>query len=80
MSDSELRQVVEAAMEELSVPGVALGIIHEGKEQTAGFGVTNVIVAVAVGFVAPFARVTRGDVLAVKEEPYVEAAMKNTGT
>jgi peptide/nickel transport system permease protein len=39
-----------------------------------GFGVTNVIVAVAVGFVAPFARVTRGDVLAVKEEPYVEAA------
>ena len=39
-----------------------------------GFGVTNVIIAVAVGFVAPFARVTRGDVLAVKEEPYIEAA------
>ena len=39
-----------------------------------GFGVTNVIVAVAVGFVPPFARVTRGDVLAVKEEPYIEAA------
>jgi peptide/nickel transport system permease protein len=39
-----------------------------------GFGVTNVIVAVAVGFIAPFARVTRADVLAVKEEPYVEAA------
>jgi ABC-type dipeptide/oligopeptide/nickel transport system permease subunit len=39
-----------------------------------GFGVLNVIVAVAVGFVAPFARVTRGDVLAVKEEPYIEAA------
>jgi peptide/nickel transport system permease protein len=39
-----------------------------------GFGVTNVIIAVAVGFVAPFARVTRADVLAVKEEPYVEAA------
>jgi peptide/nickel transport system permease protein len=39
-----------------------------------GFGVKNVIVAVAVGFVPPFARVTRGDVLAVKEEPYVEAA------
>jgi ABC-type dipeptide/oligopeptide/nickel transport system permease subunit len=39
-----------------------------------GFGVRNVIVAVAVGFVPPFARVTRGDVLAVKEEPYVEAA------
>jgi len=39
-----------------------------------GFGVRNVIIAVAVGFVAPFARVTRGDVLAVKEEPYIEAA------
>jgi ABC-type dipeptide/oligopeptide/nickel transport system permease subunit len=39
-----------------------------------GFGVSNVIIAVAVGFVAPFARVTRADVLAVKEEPYIEAA------
>jgi ABC-type dipeptide/oligopeptide/nickel transport system permease subunit len=39
-----------------------------------GFGVRNVIIAVAVGFIAPFARVTRADVLAVKEEPYVEAA------
>ncbi|MBI2207159.1 MAG: ABC transporter permease [Candidatus Rokubacteria bacterium] len=39
-----------------------------------GFGVTNVIIAVGVGFIAPFARVTRADVLAVKEEPYIEAA------
>jgi len=39
-----------------------------------GFGVRNVIIAVAVGFIAPFARVTRADVLAVKEEPYIEAA------
>jgi ABC-type dipeptide/oligopeptide/nickel transport system permease subunit len=39
-----------------------------------GFGVKNVIIAVAVGFIAPFARVTRADVLAVKEEPYIEAA------
>lgn len=39
-----------------------------------GFGVINVIIAVGVGFVAPFARVTRADVLAVKEEPYIEAA------
>jgi ABC-type dipeptide/oligopeptide/nickel transport system permease subunit len=39
-----------------------------------GFGVANVIIAVAVGFIAPFARVTRGDVLAVKEEPFIEAA------
>lgn len=39
-----------------------------------GFGVRNVIIAVAVGFIAPFARVTRADVLAVREEPYIEAA------
>lgn len=39
-----------------------------------GLGVRNVILAVAVGYIAPFARVTRGDVLAAKEETYIEAA------
>jgi peptide/nickel transport system permease protein len=39
-----------------------------------GFGVRNVIIAVAVVSIAPFARVTRSDVLAVREEPYIEAA------
>ena len=39
-----------------------------------GLGVRNVIIAVAVVSIAPFARVTRGDVLAVREEPYIEAA------
>ena len=39
-----------------------------------GFGVRNVIIAVAVVSIAPFARVTRGDVLAIREEPYIEAA------
>lgn len=39
-----------------------------------GLGVRNVILAIAVGYIAPFARVTRGDVLAVKEEAYIEAA------
>jgi peptide/nickel transport system permease protein len=39
-----------------------------------GFGVRNVIIAVAVVSIAPFARVTRGDVLAVREVPYIEAA------
>src|SRR5687768_12400291 len=29
-------------MERLHVPGVAVGVQHEGKEHTAGFGVTNV--------------------------------------
>ena len=39
---AELRQVVETAMEELGVPGVALGLIRDGQEYTAGFGITNV--------------------------------------
>ncbi|MBI4641314.1 MAG: ABC transporter permease [Candidatus Tectomicrobia bacterium] len=39
-----------------------------------GPSVNNVIIAVAVGYIAPFARVTRGDVLGVREETYVEAA------
>jgi peptide/nickel transport system permease protein len=39
-----------------------------------GLGVRNIIIAVAVVSIAPFARVTRGDVLAVREEPYIEAA------
>lgn len=39
-----------------------------------GFGVRNVILAVAIVSIAPFARVTRGDVLAVREEPSIEAA------
>lgn len=34
--------VVTANMKELGVPGVALGIFHEGKTVTRGFGVTNV--------------------------------------
>ena len=39
-----------------------------------GLGMVNIIMAVAIGFIAPFARVTRGDVLSVREETYVEAA------
>src|SRR4029453_7643581 len=39
-----------------------------------GFGEKTVILPVAVGVTAPFPRVPRADVLAVKEEPYIEAA------
>jgi peptide/nickel transport system permease protein len=39
-----------------------------------GLGLINIIIAVAVGMIAPFARVTRGDVLAIRGEVYVEAA------
>ena len=38
----ELAGVVQGHMERLHVPGVALGVLHEGREQTAGLGVTNV--------------------------------------
>jgi ABC-type dipeptide/oligopeptide/nickel transport system permease subunit len=39
-----------------------------------GLGLQNVILALAVTFAGMFARVTRGDVLALKSEPFVEAA------
>ena len=35
-------EVVQARMAELGVPGVALGVLHDGRVETAGFGVTNV--------------------------------------
>jgi peptide/nickel transport system permease protein len=49
-------------------------ILAIGLMAVLGLGLVNIIIAVAVGFIAPFARVTRGDVLAVREEAYVEAA------
>jgi hypothetical protein len=38
----ELCAQVRADMERLHVPGVVVGVLNEGKEQIAGFGVTNV--------------------------------------
>jgi len=49
-------------------------ILTIGLIAVLGPSVNNVIIAVAVGYIAPFARVTRGDVLGVREETYVEAA------
>jgi len=37
-----LHEQIRSAMQRLGVPGIAVGILHEGKEHTAGFGVTNV--------------------------------------
>ncbi len=37
-----LGEVVEGAMERLHVPGVAVGLLHEGREHVAGFGVTSI--------------------------------------
>src|SRR2546421_6376235 len=39
---TKLGKVVEAAMKEFDVPGVSVGILHEGKELTAGYGITNI--------------------------------------
>ena len=39
-----------------------------------GLGVDNVILALALSFVGPFARTVRADVLQVKARPFVEAA------
>ncbi len=45
MSDNlsdELQAVIRASMERLRIPGVAVGVIHEGQEYVAGLGVTSV--------------------------------------
>ena len=39
-----------------------------------GLGTENVVYALALSFVGPFARMTRSDVLQVKSQPYIEAA------
>ena len=37
-----LHDLIRARMDELRIPGVALGILLDGEEHTAGFGVTNI--------------------------------------
>ena len=38
----ELGQFIQDAMQRYYVPGVSVGVQHDGREYTAGFGVTNV--------------------------------------
>ena len=38
----DLCTAVAAAREETSTPGAAVGVLHEGEERTAGFGITSV--------------------------------------
>jgi CubicO group peptidase (beta-lactamase class C family) len=42
MASDKVAAVVREQMAELGVPGVALGVLHDGKTEFAGFGVTNV--------------------------------------
>src|SRR4051794_9486317 len=44
----QLAEVVVGAMGRLHVPGVAVGVLHNGVEQVAGFGVTSVEAPVPV--------------------------------
>lgn len=37
-----VRELIERRMRELVVPGVALGVVHQGREESAYFGVTSV--------------------------------------
>jgi CubicO group peptidase (beta-lactamase class C family) len=39
---SDLQSFVAATAEELAVPGVAVGVLHEGREEQAFFGVTSI--------------------------------------
>ena len=51
IADADFRQVGErviAAMARLKIPGVVVGVLHNGVEQTAGFGITNVEAPVPV--------------------------------
>ena len=38
----EIRSEAQRLMDEIKVPGIAIGIIHDGKVQMAGLGITNV--------------------------------------
>ncbi len=55
----------------LAVPSLLLSLAIVA---ALGFGITNVAVAVGIASVATFARVTRGEALAVRSSSYVEAA------
>ena len=37
----EIRSEAQRLMDEIKVPGIAIGIIHDGKVQMAGLGITN---------------------------------------
>ncbi len=41
---------------------------------TGGLGVQNVIIAIGIAYIDDFARLIRGEVLSIREEPYVMAA------
>jgi peptide/nickel transport system permease protein len=71
--DAVLMRVIDVA---LAIPGLmmALAIVT-----ALGFGTVRIGIAVGVGIIPGFARVTRSEVLKVKILPYVEAARTGGG-
>lgn len=66
--DAVIMRIVDVL---LSIPGLLLSL---AVVIALGFGITEVALAVGVAFVASSARVMRGEVLKVRQSPFVEAA------
>jgi peptide/nickel transport system permease protein len=66
--DSALMRLVDVL---LAIPSLLLSL---AVIIALGFGITNVAFAVGLAFVASSARVMRGEVLRIRQNPYVEAA------
>ena len=67
-ADNVIMRFVDILM---AFPGILLALTVIA---LLGSGLTNVMVAVGIGGIANYARLTRGNVLSVREQPYVEAA------
>ena len=66
--DTILMRIVDAIM---AFPGLLMAMAVIG---ALGPGITNAMIGLSIAFMPGFARLVRSQVLAVKEEPYVEAA------
>jgi len=67
--DNVLMRVVDVL---LAIPSLLLSL---AVVIALGFGITNVALAVGIAFIAASARVMRGEVLKIRQDPYVEAAV-----
>jgi len=67
-ADNVLMRIVDVL---LAIPSLLLSL---AVIIALGFGITNVALAVGTAFIASSARVMRGEVLKIRQNPYVEAA------
>ncbi len=68
LTETVLMRIVDGL---LSFPALILAIALMA---ILGLGLQNIMIAIAVGFIGHFARVTRGDVLNIKGDTFIEAA------